>query len=401
MSITNRTAFMKNSHLFSWNSLESSDSDSCSVEKQQTFIGNPNPSVSQWTLALPSVSPLDAVRVLLKNDCFPYLRNLNEILSSLEVCDVRQKRNEKTKPLFGGIKNKTAADFSKSIHVLMDCFCGRLMREIGPFMRDNSTTRHMHSAVSVKPEVFLPLEVFTSKMYSTAQRLSAYRSNRSEEFSASPRTIQWVQLAGHEGSLISTGTGSVLKPYSVCEATCLRRMSELPALRSYVPQYQGDTTFNGKRYLRMQDLLYKRRFLSVMDCKIGQRTYTEDEVTTEETSMHRPRADMYEKMIALDPDAPTLDEHRFYTTPWLPYRSSHEIQHTCYSSFSINPYLGSSESSSQGFRAVPSGCLYDLSLQVAKVTERRWNLPNSLPTMNSLAPHFCLLTIRADGRTCG
>ncbi|KAF7255483.1 hypothetical protein EG68_07054 [Paragonimus skrjabini miyazakii] len=319
MSITNRTAFMKNSHLFSWNSLESFDSDSCCVEKQQTFIDNSNPSMSQWTLAIRSVSPLDAVRVLLKNDCFPYLRNLNEILSSLEVCDLKQKKNEKTKPPSGGIRIKTTADFSKSIHVLMDCFCGRLMREISPLMRDNSTTRHMHSAVSVKPDVFLPLEVFTSKIYSTAQRLSAYRSNRSEEFSISPRAIQWVQLAGHEGSLISTGTGSVLKPYSVCEATCLKRMSELPALRSYVPQYQGDTMFNGKRYLRMQDLLYKRRFLSVMDCKIGQRTYTEDEATIEETAMHRPRADMYEKMVALDPDAPTLDEHRVRSVSKLRY----------------------------------------------------------------------------------
>ncbi|KAF8560691.1 hypothetical protein P879_03637 [Paragonimus westermani] len=319
MSITNRTAFMKDSHLFSWSSLESFDSDWCSVEKQQAFTGNLNPSIPQWTLALRSVSPLDAMRVFLKNDCFPYLRNLNEILSSLEVCDLRRQRNEKTKHSFRGIKFKTTADFSKSIYLLVDSFCGGLMREISPIMRDSSTSRHIHSAVSIQPDVFQPLQVFTSKMCSTAQRLPAYRSNRSEEFSASPRAIQWVQLAGHEGSLISTGTGSVLKPYSVCEATCLRQMSELPALRSYVPQYQGDTTFNGKRYLRMQDLLYKRRCLSVMDCKIGQRTYTEDEATTEETAMHCLRADMYEKMVTLDPDAPTLDEHRVRSVSKLRY----------------------------------------------------------------------------------
>ncbi|KAA3677228.1 1D-myo-inositol-triphosphate 3-kinase [Paragonimus westermani] len=382
MSITNRTAFMKDSHLLSWSSLESFDSDWCSVEKQQTFIGNLNPSMPQWTLALRSVSPLDAMRFFMKNDCFPYLRNLNEILSSLEVCDLRRKRNEKTKPPFRGIKFKTTADFSKSIHLFVDCFCGRLMREISPLVCDSSTNRHIHSAVTMQPDVFQPLQAvltcficifhinlpclsdanfallqqaFTSTVCSTVQRLPAYRSSRSEGFSTSPRAIQWVQLAGHEGSLISTGTGSVLKPYSVCEATCLRRMSELPALRSYVPRYQGDTTFNGKRilfldlsqftqmfllrrfvsnvcscplfgfvtrqvgYLRMQDLLYKHRCLSVMDCKIGQRTYTEDEATTEETAMHCPRADMYEKMVTLDPDAPTLDEHRVRSVSKLRY----------------------------------------------------------------------------------
>lgn len=63
--------------------------------------------------------------------------------------------------------------------------------------------------------------------------------------------------------------------------------------------------FNGKRYIQMQDLLFKRRGLSVMDCKMGQRTFVEDEVDVES-----PRTDMYEKMVALDPDAPTPDEHR-------------------------------------------------------------------------------------------
>ena len=46
-----------------------------------------------------------------------------------------------------------------------------------------------------------------------------------------------------------------------------------------------------------------------MDCKIGVRTYLEEELAK---AKEKPklRKDMYEKMIAVDPDAPTEEEHR-------------------------------------------------------------------------------------------
>lgn len=46
-----------------------------------------------------------------------------------------------------------------------------------------------------------------------------------------------------------------------------------------------------------------------MDCKIGVRTYLEEELSK---AKEKPklRKDMYEKMIQIDPEAPSEEEHR-------------------------------------------------------------------------------------------
>ena len=47
-----------------------------------------------------------------------------------------------------------------------------------------------------------------------------------------------------------------------------------------------------------------------MDCKIGVRTYLEEELSK---AREKPklRKDMYEKMVAIDPNAPTDEEQCF------------------------------------------------------------------------------------------
>lgn len=47
----------------------------------------------------------------------------------------------------------------------------------------------------------------------------------------------------------------------------------------------------------------------VLDCKLGVRTYLEEELSK---AKEKPklRKDMYEKMIQIDPSAPTQEEHR-------------------------------------------------------------------------------------------
>lgn len=62
-------------------------------------------------------------------------------------------------------------------------------------------------------------------------------------------------------------------------------------------------------YLQLQDLLSDFCEPCVMDCKIGVRTYLEEELSK---AKEKPklRKDMYEKMIQIDPSAPTEDEHR-------------------------------------------------------------------------------------------
>lgn len=62
-------------------------------------------------------------------------------------------------------------------------------------------------------------------------------------------------------------------------------------------------------YLQLQDLLSDFNQPCVMDCKIGVRTYLEEELSK---AKEKPklRKDMYEKMIQIDPNAPSEDEHK-------------------------------------------------------------------------------------------
>lgn len=62
-------------------------------------------------------------------------------------------------------------------------------------------------------------------------------------------------------------------------------------------------------YLQLQDLLSDFDQPCVMDCKIGVRTYLEEELSK---AKEKPklRKDMYEKMIQIDKDAPSDEEHR-------------------------------------------------------------------------------------------
>lgn len=62
-------------------------------------------------------------------------------------------------------------------------------------------------------------------------------------------------------------------------------------------------------YLQLQDLLVDFTSPCVLDCKLGVRTYLEEELSK---AKEKPklRKDMYEKMIQIDPTAPTPEEHR-------------------------------------------------------------------------------------------
>lgn len=62
-------------------------------------------------------------------------------------------------------------------------------------------------------------------------------------------------------------------------------------------------------YLQLQDLLVDFVSPCVLDCKLGVRTYLEEEL---QKAKEKPklRKDMYEKMIQIDPSAPTPEENR-------------------------------------------------------------------------------------------
>ncbi|XP_075463070.1 inositol-trisphosphate 3-kinase C [Ascaphus truei] len=118
----------------------------------------------------------------------------------------------------------------------------------------------------------------------------------------------WIQLAGHAGNFKAGEYGKILKKYCECEQQCLEWLNR-DSLRPFVPGYYGVVEKEGETYNQMEDLLSEFDSPSIMDCKMGVRTYLEEELVK---AREKPklRKDMYDKMITVDPNAPTEDEHR-------------------------------------------------------------------------------------------
>ncbi|XP_051849380.1 inositol-trisphosphate 3-kinase B [Antechinus flavipes] len=117
----------------------------------------------------------------------------------------------------------------------------------------------------------------------------------------------WIQLAGHAGSFKAAANGRILKKHCESEQRCLDRLMT-DVLKPFVPAYHGDVVKDGERYNQMEDLLADFDSPCVMDCKMGVRTYLEEELTK---ARKKPslRKDMYQKMIEVDPSAPTEEEN--------------------------------------------------------------------------------------------
>ncbi|KAM8902823.1 inositol-trisphosphate 3-kinase Cb isoform 1-T2 [Spinachia spinachia] len=116
----------------------------------------------------------------------------------------------------------------------------------------------------------------------------------------------WVQLAGHAGNFQAGEYGRLLKRFCEREQQCLQKLMK-DTLRPYVPGYYGIVKREEQDYNLMDDLLADFDSPSIMDCKMGSRTYLEEELMK---ARERPRLrkDMYEKMVAVDPGAPTEQE---------------------------------------------------------------------------------------------
>ncbi|XP_066099945.1 inositol-trisphosphate 3-kinase C isoform X1 [Saccopteryx bilineata] len=117
----------------------------------------------------------------------------------------------------------------------------------------------------------------------------------------------WVQLSGHAGNFQAGEDGRILKRFCQCEQHSLEQLMSDP-LRPFVPTYYGMVQRDGQAFNQMEDLLADFEGPSIMDCKMGSRTYLEEELV-KAREQPRPRKDMYEKMVAVDPGAPTPEEH--------------------------------------------------------------------------------------------
>ncbi|XP_004620787.1 inositol-trisphosphate 3-kinase C [Sorex araneus] len=117
----------------------------------------------------------------------------------------------------------------------------------------------------------------------------------------------WVQLSGHAGNFQAGEDGRILKRFCQCEQRSLEQLMQDP-LRPFVPTYYGVVQRDGQAFNQMEDLLADFEGPCIMDCKMGSRTYLEEELV-KARERPRPRKDMYEKMVAVDPGAPTAEEH--------------------------------------------------------------------------------------------
>ncbi|KAK3793201.1 hypothetical protein RRG08_012877 [Elysia crispata] len=127
-------------------------------------------------------------------------------------------------------------------------------------------------------------------------------------FQTSSQGKQWIQLAGHQGNFQAGEAGSVLKKLDALEQECYQSLMT-DSLKKFVPEYKGNVEKNGEKYIQLEDLLASFSQPCVMDVKMGVRTYLEAELDKAKKSPTL-RPDMYQKMIGVDSNAPTKEEHQ-------------------------------------------------------------------------------------------
>uniref|UniRef100_A0A8C6TXC4 Kinase n=1 Tax=Neogobius melanostomus TaxID=47308 RepID=A0A8C6TXC4_9GOBI len=149
-------------------------------------------------------------------------------------------------------------------------------------------------------------------------------------FRGSPkRKVSWVQLAGHKGNFKSAQEGTILKKLSENERQCFEKLQQ-DVLLPFVPQYHGVVESDGQSFLHLSDLLVPFHQPCVMDCKMGIRTYLEDDLARAR-GRPRLREDLYKKMVEVDSGGPTAQEHAQHavTKPrYMQWRETLSSTHT-------------------------------------------------------------------------
>lgn len=149
------------------------------------------------------------------------------------------------------------------------------------------------------------------------------------------RLKSWFQLSGHPDGFAPAGPGTVWKRRTGglenTERIVYEALSKDEALRDCIPRYYREVEYKGDTFIELQDLLFGFNDPHVMDIKMGTRTFLESEV-----SKTTARPDLYQKMIAVDPTAPTKQEHEQRAVTKLRYMQFREQQSsTCSHGFRI------------------------------------------------------------------
>lgn len=119
----------------------------------------------------------------------------------------------------------------------------------------------------------------------------------------------WLQLSGHPESIVPCSSGVVRKrvaTFSDYEVLAYQQLSQEHQTSKIVPEFYGCVQLeSGEMFIELQDLLKGFKDPCVMDIKMGCRTFLESEVGNKTL-----RPDLYQKMIKVDPSAPTEEEHK-------------------------------------------------------------------------------------------
>jgi len=128
------------------------------------------------------------------------------------------------------------------------------------------------------------------------------------------RRKTWVQAAGHEGSFVEGNKkGTVLKKYSLQEEECYKELMQDNLMRA-VPRFFQTVEIDGEKYMELCCCLSDFKNPSIMDIKMGVRTFVESEA-----SLNKQRSDLYERMIDEDPNSTTEEENRKKSVTKLRY----------------------------------------------------------------------------------
>jgi len=271
-----------------------------------------------------------------KDGCFSSLRRMYkdeeelgesrcEVTHSLEtaVRKISRSSPNRNQDLGGGIRAGLAIlargyeQYREGIQLLRPT-------EFGEASSDDLSSEWESSDVDMSPgcriegrqRFTLPLVSPDRPMARQRGGLAAWRKVRSavqwtpfiQQFKA--QRYPWVQLAGHSGNFRPGQTqGTVLKKLCASEECIYKRLMKDESLREFVPKfYKSIIMDDDDQFIELEDCLSNFNSPSIMDCKIGIRTYLEEELAK---AREKPklRKDMYEKMVAVDPEAPTAQEH--------------------------------------------------------------------------------------------
>ena len=133
------------------------------------------------------------------------------------------------------------------------------------------------------------------------------------EYASHSRAYYWAQLGGHSGNFkAGIFPGTILKKACGIEEENYKRLMK-DELSSFTPVIHRMVVIeeenDDEHFIEMEDCLSSFESTPcIMDCKIGIRTYLEEELQ-KANSQPKLRKDMYEKMVAVNPTALTEQEH--------------------------------------------------------------------------------------------